>query len=594
MCVFSVLLLVVACADWRVFVNEQALEEGQDTGGMACAFLSPESGSFGPLGEFVEIQGEVWELSGRPGELGLVLSSDLDGDLGAAQSNADGSFSWICEDLSVGTHRIQLSATHPSGSSCEQELLYSIGTPPKAEILRPFDNSVLDRVEIELRGTARDAEDAPEQLDALWLLNGELELGWMTPDEFGELALNIAAPESGLHSLSLRVVDPMGLYAEAEVRVLIDGVPSSPVVGIHPDPATVATDLEALILEEGVDPEGGVVLYDYEWWMNGQDSGLRTANVPSNRLSRDQAWELRVTPTDGTRIGAMSMATTRIGNAVPTLDSTELGPDPVTRNESLICTPGPADDADSDPVLFAYSWQVDGIIIPRNGNTLNPRDFSKGQSVECLVQPDDERNLGMAVTSNAVVVENSVPVVSGVLLGSGIVYANTELTCSVSATDADTEDTFTWSYDWTVDGVSQGLDQANLSGAFVKSQSVICTATVSDGTDTASLASAAVVVANTAPSAPVASVNNGASSDQDLLCSLYNPSEDIDGDDLSYSVHWFKNGRSYGGSTETLTLSGDVVASSNTTAGDLFACQIQVSDGSDTAWSSSVNLTVSP
>ena len=54
---------------------------------------------FGPLGEPVEIQGEVWELSGRPGELGLVLSSDLDGDLGAAQDNADGSFSWICEDL---------------------------------------------------------------------------------------------------------------------------------------------------------------------------------------------------------------------------------------------------------------------------------------------------------------------------------------------------------------------------------------------------------------------------------------------------------------------------------------------------------------
>ena len=168
------------------------------------------------------------------------------------------------------------------------------------------------------------------------------------------------------------------------------------------------------------------------------------------------------------------------------------------------------------------------------------------------------------------------------------------MSCSVSATDADTEDTFTWSYDWTVDGVSQGLDQANLSGAFVKSQSVICTATVSDGTATASLASAAVVVANTAPSAPVASVNNGASSDEDLLCSLDSPSTDLDGDSLSYSVQWFKNGRSYGGSTETLILSGDVVASSNTTAGDVFGCQIQVSDGSDTAWSSSVNLTVSP
>ncbi|MFT5583145.1 MAG: hypothetical protein ACI9VR_000723 [Cognaticolwellia sp.] len=584
----SLLLTVVACVD------EQPLLEDLDSGGMACAFLSPESGSFGPLGQDLDVQGEIWELSGSPEDLDLALSSDLDGELGVAQINADGTFSWACEDLSVGTHRIQLLATHASGTSCEKELLYSVGTPPTAEIVHPINDSVLDAVELVLRGTARDDQDAPGQLDALWLLDGEIELGWMTPDEFGELDLSIAAPESGLHSLTLRVVDPMGLYAESEVRVLLDAVPSRPVVGIIPDPATAADDLEGLILEEGIDLEGEAVLYSYEWWVDGQDSGLRTTDVPSNRLLRDQSWELRVTPTDGARIGETATATTTIGNAVPTLESAVLGPDPASREQSLTCTPGLAVDADSDALFFAYSWKVDGATIPRNGETLNPRDFAKGESVECFVQPDDARTLGLGVTSNAVMIQNAIPMISGVLLGTGAVYADSELSCSVSASDPDTLDTLTWSYDWSVDSVSLGLDQATLSGAFVKGNSVVCTGTVSDGSDSNSMASTAVVVANTAPSAPVASVNSGASAAEDLLCSLDTAATDIDGDSVSYSAQWFKDGRSYGGSTLTVSLSGDSIPASNTAAGDLFSCQIQASDGSDTALSASVNATVAP
>ena len=582
------LLSLLACVD------EQALVEELEGAGMECAFLTPESGTFGELGQILEVQGEIWELSGQPEDLDLVLSSDLDGELGSAQVNPDGSFTWACQDLSTGTHRIQLLATHPSGSSCEQELLYSVGTPPVAEITHPIEDSILDAVDLVLRGTARDAEDGPELLEAVWILDGEIELGWMNPDSYGELDLSIAAPEPGLHSLTLRVVDPMGLYAESEVRVLVDGAPSSPVVGINPELATAAAGLEALILEEGVDPEGEKVLYSYKWFVDGQDSGLRSETVPANRLLRDQLWEVQVTPTDGARIGETASATTTIGNAVPTLDMATLGPEPASREQSLSCTPGLATDADSDALFFAYSWKVDGVSITRNGEVLDPQDFAKGQTVECLVQPDDGRTLGLAVTSNAVVIQNAVPVISGVLLGTSTVYADSELTCSASATDADTEDTLTWSYDWSVDGVSLGLDQDTLSGSFTKGQSVGCTATVSDGTDGNSMASSAVVVSNTAPSAPVASVNSSATEGEDLLCSLDTASTDIDGDALSYSVQWFKNGRSYGGSTLSVSLSGDSIAASNTVAGDLFSCQIQVSDGTDTAWSASVNVTVAP
>ena len=584
----SLLLLTLACVD------EQATVEDLETSGMECAFLSPESGSFGVVGQSLVVEGEIWELTGSPEELDLALVSDLDGDLGAAEVNVDGSFSWECTSLSAGTHRIRLQATHPSGSSCEQELLYSVGTPPTAEIVHPISESVLDAVELVLRGTARDAEDAPDVLEAVWILDGEIELGWMNPDEFGELDLNIAAPEAGLHSLTLRVVDPSGLYAESEVRVLIDGVPSSPIVGINPEKATAAAGLEALILEEGVDPEGETVLYTYEWWVDGQDSGLRGTEVPANRLQRGQVWEVQVTPTDGARIGPTASAQTTIENAVPTLDSTALGPDPATREQSLLCVPGAAADADSDALFFAYAWTIDGVTIPRNGENLDPMYFAKGQSVACVVQPDDGRTLGMSVTSNAVVIQNSVPVISGVLLGTGTTYADSELSCGATATDADTEDTLTWSYDWSVDGVSLGLDQATLSGSFTKGQSVLCTGTVSDGTDSNSMASTAVVVSNTAPSAPVAAVNGSATAAEDLLCSLDTAATDIDGDSLSYTVQWFKNGRSFGGSTLSVSLSGDSIAASDTAAGDLFSCQIQVSDGTDTALSAAVNLTVSP
>ena len=89
-------------------------------------------------------------------------------------------------------------------------------------------------------------------------------------------------------------------------------------------------------------------------------------------------------------------------------------------------------------------------------------------------------------------------------------------------------------------------------------------------------------------------MNSSASAGEDLLCSLDSASLDIDGDALSYSVQWFKNSRSFGGSTLTVSLSGDSISSSNTAAGDLFSCQIQVSDGTDTALSAWANVTVSP
>ena len=193
--------------------------------------------------------------------------------------------------------------------------------------------------------------------------------------------------------------------------------------------------------------------------------------------------------------------------------------------------------------------------------------------------------------------ENTAPEVSTVSLSPTDAATGDTLTASVTATDAD-GDTLSESFSWLVDGVEVQTGAAStLDGAsfFDKGQTVRVTATVHDGTATASADSDELVIANTPPGAPEVSVPDEAIAGEDLVCTLVTESEDADGDELSYAFTWAVDGADHSSSTTT-THAGDTVAGEDLGPDEEWTCTVTPSDDESegTAASASVVTSAAP
>ncbi|HCH63724.1 MAG TPA: hypothetical protein DFR83_13035 [Deltaproteobacteria bacterium] len=265
----------------------------------------------------------------------------------------------------------------------------------------------------------------------------------------------------------------------------------------------------------------------------------------------------------------------------------------VTPNETLTCTAS-VEDPDEHAVSTSFTWSVDGAAVDATETTelesALAGAFAGGQEVSCTALAEDETGLQSSASATTVVV-NQAPEATDVVLDPDPVTTNTVLRAAVTASDADGDPTaVTWS--WSVDGavVQEGEDDS-LDGAtaFDKGQEIIATATVTDGTDTATVASAPVQVQNSPPTAPEVAITPGApGAGEALVCGVTADAIDDDSDPLSYTVAWSVDGSAWGsgedasdpdGEPETTTLEGDTVPAGTTTYGQSWTCTVTASDG---------------
>ncbi len=142
-------------------------------------------------------------------------------------------------------------------------------------------------------------------------------------------------------------------------------------------------------------------------------------------------------------------------------------------------------------------------------------------------------------------------------------------------------DTLTTGYAWTVNGAAYATaSDAATVGPFPKASVVQVDVTVTDKTSTGT-ATASVTIADSAPTAPVASIvatadpqNPGSDT---LRCEAATPSTDVDGDALTYTVSWTMDGEPYTGATDLLA--GDTIFAADTARGATWVCSLTASDG---------------
>ncbi len=242
----------------------------------------------------------------------------------------------------------------------------------------------------------------------------------------------------------------------------------------------------------GADADGDSLSYTYAWYVNGAAVAATSSTLTGTYFSKSGTVYCRVTPTDGTTSGtAVTSATVTISNTAPTTASVSLTPTTAYEGSTLTCAPS-SSDADGDSVSHTYAWYVNGSAVAATSSTLTGTYFSKSGTVYCRATPTDGTTSGSAVSSNTVTISNSTPSAPTVVITPDDPEEGADdLVCEIdtSATDAD-GDALTYTFTWTVDGVSYTGASSTSSSSTVPAAATtaddvwVCSATATDGSAT--------------------------------------------------------------------------------------------------------------
>ena len=363
---------------------------------------------------------------------------------------------------------------------------------------------------------------------------------------------------------------------------------------ISPDPVFTTTDARCDGLgfaDDDGDPEG----FEFRWTKNGADVGSGAVLASASFVKGDRL-SCIATPTDGEALGTpVTSPTITVANSPPSISGATLAPSSPKVADTITVAVGGTSDADGDPVTYRYAWTVDGATIGHTGASLTSAWFRRGQAVAVTVTPFDGTDEGAPVTSAAVTVANTAPVVTGLTLAPRPAYTTTSLTATPTATDADS-DGLSYVYGWYVNGAKHSTTGATLaSSAFAKGDAVYADVVATDGTDSSTaVASSTVTISNSVPSTPGAPALTPTSpiDTDDLVCTLGTTSTDADGDPITYEAEFRK-----GSTSVTTAVSGTTakLGAGSTAAGDVWTCRVRAldDDGGISSWSTdSASVTV--
>ncbi|MFT4979848.1 MAG: hypothetical protein ACI8S6_005760, partial [Myxococcota bacterium] len=185
-----------------------------------CSITAPEDGGSAREGGAVKFEGTA---SGE-GSVTIALSSDLDGDLGAALTGG-GAWGLSTVALSVGTHQISLDVSDAAGS-CSAEMLFTVGNPPTVFITDPYlDDVIGNAAPVEFSASVSDDVDAPGDIAIAWEHDGTGLFGEDAADADGVATAELSDLAVGAHSVTVTATDTSGFYASNTFTFTIDAAP---------------------------------------------------------------------------------------------------------------------------------------------------------------------------------------------------------------------------------------------------------------------------------------------------------------------------------------------------------------------------------
>jgi hypothetical protein len=515
-----------------------------------CA-ITTTTGGHSDEGADATFEGATYDPDQASNTLDVAWSSDHDGDLGASTPDGNGDVLIVTDALSVATHVITMTVTDDLGATCTDTITWTVGDPPLAFITAPADNTVYAAGDdVQLKATVGDSQTAPEDLVLTWESDLDGVFDRTPADSSGKAIVDIDTLSIGDHVIQLTAVDADGLYTIDTVHVSINGRPTAPTVRINPAPAATDDDLRAIIATPSFDPEGDVVTYTFEWFLDGVPSAVsNSALVAAADTAKGETWKVRVTPSDGRSIGPFAEATATIVDSQPSIGGIAIEPSPLTVEDTASCVASGYADADGDPDLSTWAWTVNGAAA--GTQTTLAGAFVRGDVVKCTVSPFDGE-LGGVPKSLQVSVANALPRVADVTITPGAPLATDTLTCGWSGyydADGDAEAS---RLQWSVNGVVVG-NGFTLSSGFTNNDVVVCTVTPNDGLEDGPTATAQVRIANRPPVLADVALSPDPAYEADLLDCAPGVTTDPDGTTaFTYAYRWEVGGTPIAATTSWL------------------------------------------
>ena len=346
---------------------------------------------------------------------------------------------------------------------------------------------------------------------------------------------------------------------------------------ITPNPAY--TDSVLSCTADTVDDDGDVVILDAAWSIN--NAPFTGIPGPAD-YSKTDLLTCELTPTDGTDSGTPVSAEITISNKPPVVEesSIAISPSSPSPGQTLSCS-YTFSDADGDADLSTIEWLVSGSV--EGSGSVFTGSYTSSDVVVCRITPFDGSDSGDVVQKSVGVIQNSPPSATSVVIQPDTPTSGDELSALVVGWFDPEGDPEGYLYEWFVAGIPAGEEATLPAGTATKGQTVLVKVYPYDGSLQGTvLFSPAVIIANAGPTAPGVSVGpEGASTNDDLVCTPDAVATDPDGDAVTTTYTWSKDGVVVPESEGLQTLPANLV-----TAGE-WTCSVTVTDNflSDSATS---------
>jgi len=367
-----------------------------------------------------------------------------------------------------------------------------------------------------------------------------------------------------------------GTAVSSAAATVSNSVPSVDTVSVTPASPT-ADDTLTCAYTGFDDADGDTDVSTYAWTVGGSTVG--SSATLSGAFAKTDTVTCTVTPFDGIDSGTDVSASVTVVNKAPSIASVAVSPASPDTTDALTCSWTGFSDVDGDSDASTVEWSVGGSTVGTS-TTLAAGTAERGDEVTCTVTPSDGSKTGTPVSAK-VTLDNAEPSVSAVSISPRSPTVEDTLTCSWTFSDPDGDSdasTVGWTRSTSLLGTS-----TTLSSGFAKGDSITCTVTPNDGTDTGTSDTDTVLIGNAAPKPPVVSFSpsewiDGSTTDPALSC-VATGATDPDGDGLTTTYAWYVN------STLTATLSSKPSDLDPTqfSGEDEVECEVTVSDGSASA-----------
>lgn len=519
--------------------------------------------------------------------LSIEWHSNVDGVLGSSTADSNGNTLLAVNQMTLGVHTLTLTVTDDADGLCTDTVEFTVNTPPTQPVLVLTPSTPDTTMDLQVSATgSTDPDGASIFYTYQWLVNGldvQVNIDTLSNSftQKGDLIRTIVTPNDGLS-------DGTSAFLETTIINAPPVIQGPTLSSLNP---AVGTTVQCSAT--GTDPDPIDTLTTTYQWSNGMTGPVYTiqASEPVNSTLSCMA---TLDDGDGGVVQASAAAT--IANTAPS-NSISINPSNPSGNDTINCLIT-ASDPNNHPLTHTVSWTHNGQSIPHTMiSTLESTvsgPFVANDTLECQVITSDGFG-GTSVATDMVIITNTPPVINNITLSPSSLYTNDVLSVTATATDAD-GDSLTMTYAWFVDGqLVQSGSSSTLDGSqnntFDKHQTIYVTATASDGLDTRSLTSGNIIVNNSLPTAPGLSLNPTAPTTGDAIeCIVSTPSQDLDGDPLSYLIDWDVDGAPYFGAGTT-TITGDTVPLGVSQSSETWTCTVTPDDTEGLGPSTSISTT---